>query len=212
MGKSVKNLGFKFRVKLRCQRLRKRGRAASRRPVRPSCTLFESATLRSLTSHQGRRSHRQACLRLQGPLDATKRAWCPVTPTRSTLKVYAYHAPITSVNPSHAYRTCLNFGMAGLMTRDYEKLPQSCLNVMHQAARRELPRRTPLHVRVAADRPVTTRPAESRMGKGKGALAYWEAALKPGAVLFEVCDMRHDPKRLMAALGKKTRLRLKLLR
>lgn len=212
MGKSVKNLGFKFRVKLNCQRLRKRGRAACRRPMRPSCELPESPIAGVSTLDRERRGYRQLRSRTQCLLDATERAWCPVTPTESLRKTYLYRAPVIGTNPSHAYRACLNFGMAGLMARDYVKLPQPCLTTMHQAARRELPRRTPLHVRIAADRPVTARPAESRMGKGKGALAYWEAALKPGVVLYEICDMRQEPKRLMVALSKKTCLRLKLLR
>ena len=204
MGKPVKNLVFKFRVKLRCQRLQKRRRVVSRRPSRPSCALNANLAYER-GEWRGRRKS------TAGPLNPTERAWYPRTLTRNWCRTPPLRDATVGANPSHAYRSRLNFGTSGFMTCDYAKLRQSCLNAMVQAMRRELSRRAPLHVRVAADRPVTARPAESRMGKGKGALAYWEAAPKPGTVLFEICDARHDPRRLMGALGKKSRLRLRLL-
>jgi large subunit ribosomal protein L16 len=41
-------------------------------------------------------------------------------------------------------------------------------------------------IRVFPDRPITERAAESRMGSGKGTVAYWVAIVKPGAILFEI--------------------------
>ena len=41
-------------------------------------------------------------------------------------------------------------------------------------------------IRIFPDKPVTERPAETRMGKGKGALEYWVASVKPGRILFEI--------------------------
>ena len=41
-------------------------------------------------------------------------------------------------------------------------------------------------VRIFPDKPVTVRPAETRMGSGKGALEYWVAVVKPGRVMFEI--------------------------
>ena len=41
-------------------------------------------------------------------------------------------------------------------------------------------------IRIFPDKPVTAKPAETRMGKGKGALEYWVASVKPGRILFEV--------------------------
>ena len=41
-------------------------------------------------------------------------------------------------------------------------------------------------IRIFPDKPVTARPAETRMGKGKGALDHWVAVIKPGKILFEI--------------------------
>ena len=41
-------------------------------------------------------------------------------------------------------------------------------------------------IRIFPDKPVTAKPAETRMGKGKGALDYWVASVKPGRILFEI--------------------------
>ena len=41
-------------------------------------------------------------------------------------------------------------------------------------------------IRIFPDKPVTAKPAETRMGKGKGALEYWVASVKPGRILFEI--------------------------
>ena len=41
-------------------------------------------------------------------------------------------------------------------------------------------------IRIFPDKPVTARPAETRMGKGKGALDHWIAVVKPGRILFEI--------------------------
>ena len=41
-------------------------------------------------------------------------------------------------------------------------------------------------IRIFPDKPITAKPAETRMGKGKGALEYWVASVKPGRILFEI--------------------------
>ena len=41
-------------------------------------------------------------------------------------------------------------------------------------------------IRIFPDKPITAKPAETRMGKGKGALEYWVASIKPGRILFEI--------------------------
>ena len=47
-------------------------------------------------------------------------------------------------------------------------------------------------IRVYPDKPVTTKPAETRMGGGKGAVDHWVAVVKPGLMLFEVSGVRED--------------------
>ena len=47
-------------------------------------------------------------------------------------------------------------------------------------------------IKIFPDKPVTAKPAETRMGSGKGALEYWVAVVKPGRVLFEIADVPED--------------------
>jgi large subunit ribosomal protein L16 len=51
---------------------------------------------------------------------------------------------------------------------------------------REIHRTGKLWIRIFPDKPVTVKPAETRMGKGKGAPEYWVAVVKPGRILFEL--------------------------
>ena len=47
-------------------------------------------------------------------------------------------------------------------------------------------------IKVFPDKPITKKPAETRMGKGKGAVEYWVAAVKPGRVMFEIAGVSED--------------------
>lgn len=65
-----------------------------------------------------------------------------------------------------------------------------------EAARRALVRfmrrRGKVYIRIFPDKPVTKRAAESRMGKGKGAVEYWVSVVKPGRVLFELSGLTEE--------------------
>ena len=50
-----------------------------------------------------------------------------------------------------------------------------------------------LYIRIFPNKPVTARPLETRMGKGKGEPDHWVAVVKPGTVLFEIAGMRRTP-------------------
>jgi large subunit ribosomal protein L16 len=47
-------------------------------------------------------------------------------------------------------------------------------------------------IKIFPDKPVTAKPAETRMGSGKGSLEYWVAVVKPGRVMFEIADVPED--------------------
>ena len=68
--------------------------------------------------------------------------------------------------------------------------PQWITNRQIEAARvaimRHIKRQGKLWIRIFPDKPVTVKPAETRMGKGKGAPEYWVAVVKPGRILFEL--------------------------
>jgi large subunit ribosomal protein L16 len=49
-----------------------------------------------------------------------------------------------------------------------------------------LKRRGKIWIRIFPDKPISRKPAETRMGKGKGAVEYWAAVIKPGRIMFEV--------------------------
>ena len=65
-----------------------------------------------------------------------------------------------------------------------------------EAARRAIPRHFrrggQVWIRVFPDKPITSKPAETRMGGGKGAVDFWAAVVKPGRILFEVSGIGQD--------------------
>jgi large subunit ribosomal protein L16 len=65
-----------------------------------------------------------------------------------------------------------------------------------EAARRVIVRRVRRHgkywIRIFPDKPVTKKPAETRMGKGKGAVDHWVAVIKPGRILFEISGLDEE--------------------
>jgi large subunit ribosomal protein L16 len=60
------------------------------------------------------------------------------------------------------------------------------IEAARRAIVRSLKRRGKVWIRIFPDKPITKRAAESRMGKGKGAVEYWAAVVKPGRIIFEV--------------------------
>jgi large subunit ribosomal protein L16 len=80
----------------------------------------------------------------------------------------------------------VSFGEFGLQALDRGRLTSRQIEAARRAMTRFVARGGRLWIRVFPDRVFTARPAESRMGKGKGAPVYWFAAIKPGAILFEL--------------------------
>lgn len=80
----------------------------------------------------------------------------------------------------------LDFGEFGLQTLDRAWLTAHQLEAARVAVTRHLNRRGQLWLRVFPDKPLTAKPLETRMGKGKGALEGWAAVVKPGNMILEV--------------------------
>ena len=57
---------------------------------------------------------------------------------------------------------------------------------------RHMRRRGKYWIRIFPDKPVTSKPAETRMGKGKGAVDHWVAVVKPGRIMFEIAGVTED--------------------
>src|SRR3974390_2813291 len=82
--------------------------------------------------------------------------------------------------------TSLNFGSYGLKALEPERVTAREIEAARRAITREMKRAGRVWIRVFPDVPVSKKPAEVRMGSGKGAPEYWVAKIKPGRVLFEV--------------------------
>ncbi|MEG3087242.1 MULTISPECIES: 50S ribosomal protein L16 [Sphingomonadaceae] len=88
--------------------------------------------------------------------------------------------------------TTLNFGSYGLKAMEPERLTARQIEAARRAITRHIKRQGRLWIRVFPDLPVTGKPAEVRMGKGKGSPEYWAARVKPGRILFELDGVPGD--------------------
>lgn len=84
------------------------------------------------------------------------------------------------------------FGDYGLKAVEASWMTNRQIEAARVALTRRLKRGGKVWIRVFPDKPVTQKPAETRMGKGKGAPEYWVAVIKPGRVLFEVQGVPED--------------------
>ena len=82
--------------------------------------------------------------------------------------------------------TQLNFGSYGLKAVTPERVTARQIEAARRAITRHLRRAGRVWIRIFPDVPVSSKPAEVRMGKGKGSPEYWVAVVKPGRILFEV--------------------------
>lgn len=80
----------------------------------------------------------------------------------------------------------LTSGMFGIKSLDSNFLTSRQIEAARIAATRYMKREGQLWIKIFPDKPITKKPLEVRMGKGKGAVEYWAAVVKPGRILFEV--------------------------
>ena len=86
-----------------------------------------------------------------------------------------------------ASRGCeLNFGEFGLQAIECSWITSRQIESSRRAMTRYIKRGGQIWIRIFPDKPVTARPAETRMGSGKGAPEYWVAVVKPGRIMFEI--------------------------
>ncbi|NIM18646.1 MAG: 50S ribosomal protein L16 [Candidatus Latescibacteria bacterium] len=78
------------------------------------------------------------------------------------------------------------FGEYGLKALEPKWITNRQIEAARIAITRHIKRAGKLWIRIFPDKPVTVKPAETRMGKGKGAPEYWVAVVKPGRILFEL--------------------------
>jgi len=80
----------------------------------------------------------------------------------------------------------VDFGDVGLQTLEPAWITSRQIEAVRRTIVRQLKRRGKVYIRIFPDKPVTQKPAETRMGKGKGSVDRWVAVVKPGRIMFEV--------------------------
>jgi large subunit ribosomal protein L16 len=84
------------------------------------------------------------------------------------------------------------FGDYGLMTEEPAWITSRQIEAARRAMTRSVKRGGKVWIRIFPDKPVTKKPAETRMGSGKGAPDHWVAVVKPGRILFELAGVPVD--------------------
>lgn len=104
----------------------------------------------------------------------------------------------------------VHFGEYGIQALERGWVTGKQIEACRVAINRYFSRRGKVWIRIFPDKPITKKPAEVRMGKGKGGLDQWVAVVRPGRILFEVANVPPDQarnalRRAAAKLGIKTR-------
>ncbi|GLB48838.1 50S ribosomal protein L16 [Neptunitalea lumnitzerae] len=86
----------------------------------------------------------------------------------------------------------LSNGMFGIKSLDSSFITSRQIEAARVAATRYMKREGQLWIKIFPDKPITKKPLEVRMGKGKGAPEYWAAVVKPGRIMFEVGGVPMD--------------------
>ena len=86
----------------------------------------------------------------------------------------------------------INFGSYGLKATEPERVTSRQIEAARRALTRHMKRQGRVWIRIFPDVPVTAKPIEVRMGKGKGSVDRWVAKVKPGRIMFEVDGVAED--------------------
>jgi large subunit ribosomal protein L16 len=95
----------------------------------------------------------------------------------------------------------LNFGSYGLKALEPERITSRQIEATRRAITRQMKRQGKVWIRVFPDLPVSAKPIEVRMGKGKGSNDRWVAKVKPGRILFEIDGVNDEIAREALRLG-----------
>ena len=97
--------------------------------------------------------------------------------------------------------TSLNFGSFGLKALEPERVTARQIEATRRAVTRHMKRQGRVWIRIFPDLPVSAKPIEVRMGKGKGSVDRWVARVAPGRILFEIDGVSEDVAREALRLG-----------
>jgi len=88
--------------------------------------------------------------------------------------------------------TVVQFGEFGMMALEPSWISSQQIEAARIAMTRFIKRGGKVWIRIFPDKPVTEKPAETRMGKGKGSPEYWVAVVKPGRIMFELAGVSEE--------------------
>ena len=97
--------------------------------------------------------------------------------------------------------TTIAFGSYALKALDSHWITDRQIEAARQALTREMKREGNVWIRIFPDKPITRKPLEVRMGKGKGNLEFWAAVVKPGRILFEIDGVSEQVARASLSLA-----------
>ncbi len=97
--------------------------------------------------------------------------------------------------------TALNFGAFGLKALEPERITARQIEASRRAITRAMKRAGRVWIRIFPDVPVSTKPAEVRMGSGKGSPEFWVARVKPGRIVFEIDGVSPEVAKTALTLG-----------
>ncbi len=95
----------------------------------------------------------------------------------------------------------LTFGHFGLKAVEPQRVTARQIEAARRAITRHMKRQGRVWIRIFPDTPVSSKPTEVRMGKGKGSVDYWAARVKPGRIMFEIEGVPEDIAREALRLG-----------
>ena len=108
--------------------------------------------------------------------------------------------------------TQFEFGSYALQTLDPGWLTSRQIEAARRAMTRSIKRGGKIWIRIFPDKPITKKPAETRMGSGKGSTEYWVSVVKPGKLLFEMEGVSRDlAVRALELAAQKLPVRTKIL-
>ncbi len=97
--------------------------------------------------------------------------------------------------------TSLTFGAFGIKAVEPERITARQIEAARRAITRHMKRAGRVWIRIFPDVPVSSKPTEVRMGKGKGSPDYWAARVKPGRIMFEIDGVSEEVAREALRLG-----------
>jgi large subunit ribosomal protein L16 len=149
-------------------------------------------------------------------LSATLQAWVPAKfasmPLLPSLPPRPWAESKTKPCAGYDYGHSLLFGNYGIAFQSHGKLRSKFIETVRHDIAKMLKKKAKVWLRLCCDTPVTARPVETRMGKGKGAISYYEAKVRPGQIFLEFSGLSQSyAYEILAKVKKKSPLCLKLV-